>query len=120
MLLRPSRGTDFSGTVGQTPTDRSIVTMSFTEIPILDLSLARRADTKLGFLTDLRSALLNVGFLYLKNTGIEQEICDEVCREGIAFFDLPDEEKLTIEMKQQPSFLGYSRVSCLSVCIHFF
>lgn len=85
--------------------------MSFTEIPILDLSFARQEDTKPRFLTDLRDALLNVGFLYLKNTGIEQELYDEVCQEGIAFFDLPEEEKLRIEMRNQPSFLGYSRVS---------
>lgn len=85
--------------------------MSFTEIPILDLSLARQEDTKPRFLMDLRDALLNVGFLYLENTGIEQELYDEVCKEGIAFFDLPEQEKLRIEMKNQPSFLGYSRVS---------
>lgn len=85
--------------------------MSFTEIPILDLSLARADGTKQEFLTSLRDALLNVGFLYLKNTGIEQSLYDEVCKEAISFFDLPEEEKLKIEMKNQPSFLGYSRVS---------
>lgn len=85
--------------------------MPFTEIPILDLDLARLNDTKAEFLASLREALLNVGFLYLKNAGIEQELYDEVCKEGISFFDLPDEEKLRIEMKNQPSFLGYSRVS---------
>ncbi|GAB7353229.1 hypothetical protein MBLNU459_g3746t1 [Dothideomycetes sp. NU459] len=84
--------------------------MSFTEIPILDLSLANQEDTKPNFLSDLRDALLNVGFLYLKNTGIGQDLFDRVCREGIAFFDLPEDEKLRIEMKQQPSFLGYSRL----------
>ncbi|KAK8194317.1 hypothetical protein M8818_007506 [Zalaria obscura] len=84
--------------------------MPFTEIPILDLDLARLNDTKAEFLASLREALLNVGFLYLKNAGIEQELYDEVCKEGISFFDLPDEEKLRIEMKNQPSFLGYSRL----------
>lgn len=86
--------------------------MSFSEIPILDLSEARTADTKPAFLTKLRDALLNVGFLYIKNFGIDQELCDRVCEEGIKFFDLPDEEKLRIEMKNQASFLGYSRVRC--------
>lgn len=84
--------------------------MAFREIPILDLSKARDEQSKLGFLKELREALLNVGFLYIKNTGIEQELYDRVCEEGIAFFDLPEEEKLRIEMKNQPSFLGYSRL----------
>lgn len=87
--------------------------MAFTEIPILDISLARSAETKPEFLIQLRDALLNVGFLYIKNVGIEQELYDRVCEAGVRFFDLPEEEKLRIEMKNQPSFLGYSRVSCL-------
>ena len=84
--------------------------MAFKEIPILDLSLARDEETKPAFLKQLRDALLNVGFLYIKNTGIDQDVYDRVCEEGIRFFDLPDEEKLAIEMKNKPSFLGYSRV----------
>lgn len=83
---------------------------SFSEIPVLDLSAARDEKTKPQFLQELRNALLHVGFLYLKNTGIDQETFDQVCEQGIKFFDLPEEEKLAIEMKNKPSFLGYSRV----------
>ena len=82
----------------------------FKEIPILDLAEARSEEFKPVFLQKLRDALLNVGFLYIKNTGIEQDLFDKVCAEGIGFFDLPDEEKQRIEMKNQPSFLGYSKV----------
>lgn len=84
--------------------------MAFKEIPILDLAEARIQENKPQFLHDLRDALLHVGFLYIKNTGIKQEQFDEVCREGIKFFDIPDKEKLRIEMKNEASFLGYSRV----------
>jgi isopenicillin N synthase-like dioxygenase len=34
----------------------------------------------------------------------------QVCEEGIRFFDLPEQDKLAIEMKNAPSFLGYSRL----------
>lgn len=86
---------------------------AFKEIPILDLEEARFEETKPAFLRKLRETLLNIGFLYIKNTGIDQKTYDRVCEEGIKFFDLPEEEKLAIEMKNQPSFLGYSRVrSC--------
>ncbi|KAK5171136.1 uncharacterized protein LTR77_004280 [Saxophila tyrrhenica] len=84
--------------------------MAFTEIPVLDLSEARSQGTKPDFLLKLRDALLNVGFLYIKKAGIDQELYDRVCEEGIGFFDLPDDEKLQIEMKNQASFLGYSRL----------
>jgi isopenicillin N synthase-like dioxygenase len=84
--------------------------MAFTQIPILDLSQARSPETKPEFLLKLRDALLNVGFLYIKNTGINQDLYDAVCKEGIGFFDLPEEEKLEMEMKNEASFLGYSRV----------
>ncbi|KAJ8066641.1 hypothetical protein OCU04_005689 [Sclerotinia nivalis] len=85
--------------------------MSFTNIPILDLSLARAPETKPEFLNQLRHALLEVGFLYLKNIGIAQELIDDVVEEGVKFFDLPLEEKTKIQMVNAPSFLGYSPLS---------
>jgi isopenicillin N synthase-like dioxygenase len=68
--------------------------MSFSAIPILDLSLAKDPSTKPQFLDELRHALLEVGFLYLKNVGIPEELTQAVVREGIKFFDLSVEEKL--------------------------
>jgi isopenicillin N synthase-like dioxygenase len=67
--------------------------MSFTSIPILDLALARDPATKQGFLSELRHALMEVGFLYLRNVGISDEFFKQVIEEGKAFFDIPLEEK---------------------------
>jgi len=80
--------------------------MSFTAIPVLDLSLSQHPDTKPAFLSDLRNALLEVGFLYIRNTGVDKKLIDEVIADGKAFFDLPDDAKLAIQMKNAPSFLG--------------
>ncbi|KUI70677.1 hypothetical protein VM1G_06121 [Cytospora mali] len=85
--------------------------MSFKSIPILDLALADDPATKPAFLADLSHALMEVGFLYIKNVGIPDELFQKVISEGRAFFDIPLEEKLRIEMKNAPSFLGYSRLS---------
>ncbi|ORY68606.1 uncharacterized protein BCR38DRAFT_455534 [Pseudomassariella vexata] len=85
--------------------------MSFTEIPILDLALAGDPATKPAFLADLRHVLMEVGFLYLKNVGIPDELFSQVITEGRGFFDIPQEEKLKIEMKNAKSFLGYSQLS---------
>lgn len=80
--------------------------MSFSSIPILDLSLARNLEIKPAFLNSLRKALLEVGFLYIKNTGINESLIQDVISQGKAFFDLPEEKKLEIQMKNVPSFLG--------------
>jgi isopenicillin N synthase-like dioxygenase len=85
--------------------------MSFQSIPILDLSLAQDPATKGEFLQSLRFALLEVGFLYIKNTGLEDGLIKEVIAEGTGFFDIPMENKLEIEMKNAPSFLGPSALA---------
>ena len=81
-------------------------TSSFYSIPILDLSLANNPDTKEIFLQDLRHALLEVGFLYIKHFGVDEQLIRRVISEGRGFFEIPDDKKLEIEMKNAPSFLG--------------
>ncbi len=75
------------------PLDQLHLDMSFTSIPILDLALAQDPATKPGFLSELRRALMEVGFLYVKNVGISDEFFREVIEEGKAFFDIPTAEK---------------------------
>ncbi len=84
--------------------------MSFDSLPILDLSLADSPATKPGLLDSLRYALLEVGFLYIKNTGIHPELMNRVITLGKSFFSLPDEKKLECEMKKAKSFLGYNKL----------
>lgn len=84
--------------------------MSFTSIPLLDLSLSRNPDTKPAFLESLRQSLLEVGFVYIKNIGIDDTLIQDVITQGKAFFDLPEEKKLEIQMKKVPSFLGATRL----------
>ncbi|KAH6900254.1 hypothetical protein B0T10DRAFT_20903 [Thelonectria olida] len=85
--------------------------MSFTSIPILDLASASDPAKKPEFLKELRHALMEVGFLYLKNVGLSDELFQRVITLGKSFFDIPEEDKLKIEMKNANSFLGYSRLS---------
>ena len=86
----------------------------FTSIPILSLERARNPDLKPAFLSELRDALLNVGFLYLADTGLPLDLIQRVKDETFKFFDesvMPLKEKERIEMKNEKSFLGWSRVS---------
>jgi len=43
---------------------------AFDSLPVIDLSLAEDALTKHLCLEELRHALFNIGFMYIKNTGI--------------------------------------------------
>ena len=98
-------------------TSKETASGQFTSIPILSLERARDPITKPTFLSELRDALLNVGFLYLSDTGIPLDLIKRVKDETYKFFDesiLPLEEKERIEMKNEKSFLGWSRVSTLS------
>ncbi len=80
--------------------------MSFSSIPILDLSLAADPSTKPAFLSSLRTAILEVGFFYISNTGIPASLIADVIANGKAFFELPEEAKLEVQMKNANSFLG--------------
>ena len=88
----------------------TIMASSFDSVPILDLSLADNPDTKVAFLADLRHAMIDVGFLYIKNFGVDQAFLDKVADYGKKFFNLPEEEKLRIEMKNGRHFLGYNKL----------
>jgi len=111
--------------------------VAFTAIPVLSIASARHGATKLRFLAALRRALLDVGFAYLADLStlppqanavpeeggavevetrglLDDRLVERVCEQTRLFFDedvLPREEKERIEMKNQPSFLGWSRVS---------
>lgn len=84
--------------------------MSFDAIPVLDLALSRHSDTKPAFLSALRDALLDVGFFYIKDTGIDDALIQDVIEQGKAFFSLSEEQKMEIQMQNVPSFLGENQL----------
>jgi len=94
--------------------------MSFKSIPILDLSQANDPATKPAFLAELRHALMEVGFLYLKNVGIPDDEFERVIELGKAFFDIPEEEKYASLF--YPVYLCLCLCLCLQVffCFYFF
>ncbi|KAL6454590.1 frbJ 2-oxoglutarate-dependent dioxygenase frbJ [Candida maltosa Xu316] len=88
--------------------------MSFQEIPIIDLKEAFNESTKAEFLAKLRNAVINVGFLLLKNYedyGPTEEDLEAIKQQALEFFALPDEVKQKVEMINSPHFLGYNRLS---------
>lgn len=95
------------GGVGSPP-----ATTTFTSIPVLDLSLVESPATKPVFLSELRRALVIVGFFYLKNTPVSTEVQRAFVQKSKDLFDLTLEKKLEIDMVNSKHFLGYSQMGC--------
>ncbi|KAI8582064.1 hypothetical protein K450DRAFT_278450 [Umbelopsis ramanniana AG] len=82
-------------------------------LPILDLSLflSNSPEDKAAFVHNLQDAVLKYGFFYLKNApSLTPELQDKALKQAKAFFALPLEEKLKIEMINSPHFRGYQRL----------
>jgi isopenicillin N synthase-like dioxygenase len=83
---------------------------TFTSIPILDLSLASSPTTHYELLRQLRYALTSVGFLYVVNHGVPQEVVSDLITALPTLFALPHDVKEEIALQNSPHFLGYSSV----------
>lgn len=80
----------------------------FTSIPVLDFSQAQSPETKSQFLSQLRTALVKVGFFYVKNHQIPNQVQEDAMDQSLRFFELPLETKLEIENTHSKHFMGYS------------
>ena len=75
--------------------EQVVRTVTETDIPIIDIG-ALRDGTNVEFVgKQLGRAATEVGFLYVRNHGVERGIIDTARAAGLAFFNLPDEVKLT-------------------------
>ncbi|KDN49734.1 hypothetical protein RSAG8_01799, partial [Rhizoctonia solani AG-8 WAC10335] len=84
---------------------------SFEEIPVLDWSLlSGGSESKAKFISQLRSAMTEVGFLYLLNPPIDDHLVQSVIDYAPKLFDLPQETKDALAMVNNESFFGYNRL----------
>ncbi|WP_280796882.1 isopenicillin N synthase family dioxygenase [Aurantimicrobium minutum] len=80
-------------------------------MPIVDFSLLGGSEEDIAtFREQLRTITHEIGFFYLVGHGISQERMSEYVRVSRLFFELPEEEKLTLENTNSPHFRGYTRV----------
>lgn len=87
-----------------------IIDQDFASVPVLDYSLTKDPATRPEFLNQLRSALINVGFLYLSNPSVSQGDIDLVIDYAPKLFTLPQEKKDKLLMRNNPHFLGYTKI----------
>ena len=79
--------------------------------PILDLRrFEGQAAERQLFLSELRAAARVFGGFYVTGHGVDDALVREAFTLSRRFFDLPEREKLAIEMANSPHFRGYTRV----------
>jgi isopenicillin N synthase-like dioxygenase len=81
-------------------------------IPVLRLDSAQRADGAFdqAFLTELRAALHEIGFLQLTGYGAAPGQVGALTAAAARFFALPLEERLRLDNRLSPHFRGYTRL----------
>lgn len=75
-------------------------------LPILKLS--DYENDKDAFLKNLRNFVSDLGFFYLVDHGIEEELNKNLFKHSKRFFALPKDVKELISMKKSPQFRGYT------------
>lgn len=83
---------------------------NFSSVPVLNYALLANEADRVTFINQLRHALINVGFLYLKNHPVPQDIVEKLIDYIPKVFDLPQEAKDKVKMSNSEHFLGYSRL----------
>jgi isopenicillin N synthase-like dioxygenase len=81
----------------------------FDSIPLIDFGAMHGGtpEAKRRVASQIRDACTNVGFFYVANHGVPQELISEMFAECPRFFDLPLERKMLWHVKRSSHFLGY-------------
>ncbi len=83
----------------------SVISLPTLNLEQAGLSVGGRA----RFLGELRETARTLGFFYLTGHGIKADLIADVLRLSRSFFDLPEADKLSIQMINSPQFRGYNR-----------
>ncbi|MER9707494.1 isopenicillin N synthase family oxygenase [Mesorhizobium sp. M0204] len=82
---------------------------SFDKIPLVDIGPLLDGTNKKAVASEIRWALSNAGFMYVKNHGIPQDLIDSVFHVSREFFYLPLSQKTLLHIKNSDlAFRGYT------------
>lgn len=92
--------------------DWQAVPGDFNSIPIINVGGLRSNDLKARakVASDIRSACTRVGFFYVEDHGVPQELIDGVFRHANTFFAQPFDKKMEIYIENSKNFRGYTPV----------
>jgi isopenicillin N synthase-like dioxygenase len=84
-----------------------MILSNFSEIPIVDLSTARRGENLDELAQHLGDICHHVGFLLVSGHGVDPHTTKTAFELSKRFFDLPLEQKLVIDKRQSRHFRGW-------------
>jgi isopenicillin N synthase-like dioxygenase len=84
--------------------------VAFEEIPIIDFAPMLGSDpaAKRALAMELQRACTDIGFFYIRNHGVAQELIDATFAECPRFFGLPLAEKMAIHVRHSLNNSGYT------------
>ncbi|KAI5981690.1 hypothetical protein F5J12DRAFT_878989 [Pisolithus orientalis] len=82
----------------------------FDSIPIVNIGHASTPEERAASALQIRDACMNVGFFYVRNHGIPEEIIDRVLSALKAYFSLPIETKMKLYHREGANYRGYAPV----------
>ena len=82
--------------------DLSARKLDLDSIPIIDIADLKHIDRdkRIAVAVQIREACEHVGFFYVKNHGVSEELLSEVYAAAREFFALPAEEKLIVDISK--------------------
>lgn len=85
--------------------------VSFDKIPVIDISALNSGGSLFEVAREIRWALTNVGFFYVKNHGVPEAVVNGAFDETRAFFDLPLQDKMGLHISKSGLALrGYIEI----------
>ena len=79
-----------------------------SNIPVLDLSMYYNLHTRDQFIKEVRSALHNLGFFAVKNTGVNPKVINDLYSSLKVFFDYDLTQKMKISAAETNNQRGYT------------
>jgi isopenicillin N synthase-like dioxygenase len=100
--------------------DLSAQRLDFSSIPIVDIADLDHVDIerRAAVAGQIRVACEHVGFFYVKNHGVRQELQDDVYAAAEEFFALPAHEKLAVDITRSDRHRGYCAPGVLNADIN--
>jgi isopenicillin N synthase-like dioxygenase len=91
--------------------------VDFDQIPVINLSglSSESLVDRLEVARKVRDACIQVGFFYVKNHGIPEEVIGNAFDASRNLFGLPKEEKMEIHISKNESFKGYEDINYTTV-----
>ena len=100
--------------------DLSARKLDLDSIPIIDIADLKHIDRdkRIAVAVQIREACEHVGFFYVKNHGVSEELLSEVYAAAREFFALPAEEKLIVDISKSDRHRGYCAMGVLQADVN--